>query len=120
MGHPGHPLLEHSALKPFVPHVARPACQQAGDVAFHHGATRATGTGEVPLIRGAFAGSAGRREDMEDVLGTGIGLDRLDCFGAPHRQNAAGMEGLPHDGIIEPQLTRHRVYLARWACLAPL
>ena len=30
------------------------------------------------------------------------------------------MEGLPHDGIIEPQITRHRVYLALWSCLAPL
>ena len=29
------------------------------------------------------------------------------------------MEGLPHDGIIEPQITRYRVYLALWACLAP-
>ena len=55
MGHHGHPLLDHSALKPFVPHVACPACQQAGDVAFHHGTTLATGTGEVHLIGGAFA-----------------------------------------------------------------
>src|SRR5919205_1169926 len=30
------------------------------------------------------------------------------------------MEGLPHDGVIEPQITRDRVYLALWSRLAPL
>src|SRR5262247_483988 len=74
----------------------------------------------MDLIRGACAVSAGLSEDIEDVLGTRIGLDRLDRFGDTHGQNAAGMEGLPQDGIIEPQLTRHRVYLALWSCLAPL
>ena len=29
------------------------------------------------------------------------------------------MEGRPHDGIIEPQIPRDRVYLALWSCLAP-
>jgi hypothetical protein len=30
------------------------------------------------------------------------------------------MEGLPQDGIIAPQITRHRVYLALWSCLDSL
>ena len=95
MGQHRHALLQHRALQPLVPHVACTACQHTGDVAFHHGTTRATGTGEMHLIRGAFAVSTSLSEDIEDVLGTGIGLDRLNCFGDPYRQNAACMEGLP-------------------------
>src|SRR5262249_45910987 len=30
------------------------------------------------------------------------------------------MEGLSYDGIMEPQVTRHRGYLTLWSCLAPL
>ena len=41
-------------------------------------------------------------------------------LGDAHRQNAARMEGLTQDGIIEAQITRHRVYLALWSCLDPV
>ena len=120
MGHDDPPLLEHSALKPFVTHVAGTACQQTGDVAFHHGTAITTGAGKMHLIRGAFAVSAGLSEDVKDVLGAGSGLDRLDGLGDPHGQNAACMKGLPHDDIMEPQIARHRVDLPLWPCLDAL
>ena len=71
-------------------------------------------------IRGALAVEAGRMEDGQHVLPTGVYGDGLDRGGDPHRQHAACMEGLPPDGIVAPQSTRHRVDLALWACLAPL
>lgn len=45
MSHHRHALLEHSTFKAFLTHMARTACEQTGDVAFHHRTTRATGTG---------------------------------------------------------------------------
>ena len=55
MGHDGHPLLHDSARKAFVAHLAGPAGQQTGDMAFHHRAAVATGTGQLHLVRGALA-----------------------------------------------------------------
>jgi len=45
MGQHRHALLEHSAFKAFITPMARTACEQTGDGAFHHRTTRATGTG---------------------------------------------------------------------------
>jgi hypothetical protein len=53
-------------------------------------------------------------------LGTGIELDGLDRGGAPRGQHATGMAGLPHDGIVEPQILRYRVSRALWSCLETL
>ena len=51
-------------------------------------------------------------KDIENVLGTwggGNGLDRLrNAYG----QNATLMEGLTQDGIVDAQITRHRVYVS--------
>ena len=45
MSHHRHALLEYSAFNAFITYVARTACEQTGDVAFHHWTTIATGTG---------------------------------------------------------------------------
>ena len=45
MSHHRHALLEHSAFKAFITPMARTACEQTGDVAFHHRTTITTGTG---------------------------------------------------------------------------
>src|SRR5215813_6140282 len=116
MGHHGHALLPHRTLQPFVTHVARTACQQTGDVAFHHGTTIATGAGEMDLIWGAFTVEAGLMEDRAYVLGTGVGYDGGDRLGNAHRQNAARMERLTYAGVVEAQITRNRVYLPPRAC----
>ena len=51
-------------------------------------------------------------QDIANVLGTwggGNGLDRLrNAYG----QNATRMEGLTQDGIVDAQITRHRVYVS--------
>ena len=52
-------------------------------------------------------------EDSENVLGTGLGFDGLNRLGKAHRQNAALMEGLTQEGVVETQITRYRVNLPR-------
>jgi hypothetical protein len=48
-------LLEHSAFKAFITHMARTAGEQTGDVAFYHRTTIAPGTGSVHVMWGAPA-----------------------------------------------------------------
>ena len=55
MRHHRHALLEHSACKAFVTHVARTACEHTGDVAFDHRTALATGTGQMHVMRRAHA-----------------------------------------------------------------
>jgi hypothetical protein len=95
MAQHGHALLQHSALKTFVTHVACTARQHTGDVAFHHGTTMATGAGARHWRRGALAVSARLIEELPDLLGTRMDRDRLDCLGDTHGENTARMEGLP-------------------------
>ena len=68
------------------------------------------------LIRGAFAVEAGRMKDVQDVLGTGVSLDGLDCRGDTYSQHAARMEGMTHLRVADAQVTCHRVHLARRPC----
>jgi len=55
MSHHRHALLEHSPFKAFVTHLTRTACEQTGEVTFHHRTTIATGTGSVHVMRGSLA-----------------------------------------------------------------
>src|SRR5687767_11197315 len=68
MGYDGHPLLDHSARKAFVAHLAGPMGQQTGDMALHHRTAKATGTGQLHLVRGALAVQAGLMQDVKDFL----------------------------------------------------
>ena len=52
MSHHRHSLLPHGAWMTFVTSLAGAACQQAGDVTFHHWAALATGTGQLHVVRG--------------------------------------------------------------------
>ena len=76
----------------------------------------APGTGEMPVRRGAFAVEARLIEDVQDLLGPGMDLDRLDWLGDTHGQHTARMEGLPSCGIVAPQVTRPCVPLPLWPC----
>ena len=49
-----------------------------------------------------------------------MGLDRFDGLGDAHAQNATRMEGLPHHGIVEAQISCYRVHLPLWPCVDAL
>ena len=55
MSHGCPAQLHRSPLRPFVAKLARTAAEQTGHVTFHHRTAVTTGTGQVHLIRGAFA-----------------------------------------------------------------
>jgi hypothetical protein len=113
MGHHRHALLDHSALKTFITHVSCTPCEETGDMAFDHRTTRAAGTGQMHLVRGSLAVEAGLIQDVQDVLGAGVGLGRLDGLGNAHGQNATLMESLADKWVIDAQIARHRVNLWR-------
>jgi len=66
------------------------------------------------LVRRALAVEAGRMKDIANVLGTWVRSNRLDRLRNAYSQNAALMEGLTQDGLIDAQITRHRVYVSLW------
>ncbi len=117
MDHHGHAQVHHSTRKTFVAYLAGTACEQTGDRAFHHRATRAAGTGQVSLVRGALAVQARLREDVVDFLRTGMGLDGLDGLGDANRQYSSRMECPTQHRIIEAEITRHRVDPEPRCCL---
>src|SRR5205085_2688466 len=87
VGHHRHAHLERSALWPFVPHLTGSAGEHRGNVAFHDGPALATGTGQLPLVRGAYAMQTGRIERVQNRLWRGLWGDRLDCRGDTKRQH---------------------------------
>ena len=93
-------------MRPFVTPLTSASCQQSGNVTFHDGTAVATGAGHLHLVRRAFAVQAGPIESVEDRLGRGLWVNRLDRFGDADRQNASCMQRLSHCGGISPQGAR--------------
>lgn len=95
MAHHRHALLDDGSLKTFVAYLAGSAGQSTGDMAFDDRTTMATGTGQLDLGRRAFAVQARLIEEVENLLSTGRGIERLEGLGNAHGQQASCMEGLP-------------------------
>ncbi len=117
MGHHGHAQVHHRTLKTVVASLAGTACEQTGAMAFHHRATRAAGTGQVDLVRGALAVQARLREEVVDFLRTGMGLDGLDGLGEANCQYPARRECPTPHRILDAEITRHRVDPEPRGCL---
>ena len=109
VGHHGHAQRECSTLWPFVPHLTGAACEQRGNVTFHDGAAGATGTSQLYLVRGAYAVQARRIARVENRLGWGLWVDRLDRLGDTECEHASCMQCLAHRGIIGSQIARDRM-----------
>ena len=75
----------------------------------HDGAAVATGTGQLHLIRRAFAVQARRIEIVEDRLGRGLRVDRLDWLGDTEREHPSRLQRLAHRGVIGSQIARDRM-----------
>jgi hypothetical protein len=56
-------------------------------------------------------------EDVQHVLGTGVGQRGRDCLGHAYRQNPACMQGLTQARSVDAQITRDRMELALWPSL---
>jgi hypothetical protein len=96
-------------MRPFVTHLPGTAREHTGNVAFHHRTAVATGTGQLRLVRRAFAVQARGIEIVEDRLWRGVRVDRLDRLRDPERQNPSRMQRLAHHGVIGAQITRDRM-----------
>src|SRR6266508_2480048 len=79
--HHRHVELDGCAMRPFVAQLPGTAGKQTGNVAFHYGATVATGTGQLPLVRRAFAMQARRKQSVADLVGCGLWVNGLDRLG---------------------------------------
>jgi len=109
VSHHRHTQLDRSALRPFVPHLTGAACEHRGNVTLHDGAAVAPGTGQLHLVRRACAVQARRIEIVEDRLGRGLWVDRLDRLGDTEGENPSPMQRLAHRGVIGPQSARDRM-----------
>lgn len=89
-------------------------------MAFDHRPTIATGTGSRPLVRRSRAVPTRFMENIADLLSTRVGPTGRDRLGQAHAQHATRMQGLTEDGIVETEITRHRVPGPLGACLAAL
>jgi hypothetical protein len=107
MGHDGHSLVHHRALKAFVTHLTGTASESTGDVAVHHGATLPSGTSPRHMVRGSLTAAACLVEEVETCLGRRRGVDRRGGLGDADGQKAARMEGLTQGGIMATTIARH-------------
>ena len=78
-------------------------------MAFHDRTAVATGTGQLHLVRRAFAVQAGSIEIVQDRLRCGLWVDRLDRLGNAERENPSRMQCLSHRGVIGSQIARDRM-----------
>ena len=109
MGHHRHAHLHHSAMRPFVAHLPGAACEQTGNVTFHHRAAITTGTGQLYLVRGPLAVQACLVEEAQNLLGAGLWVHGCNRLGDPDAENAARVEGLTQGGVIDPEIPGDRI-----------
>ena len=89
-------------MRPFVAHLPGTTGEHTGNVACHDRTAIATGTGQLYLVRRAFAVQARGIEIVEDRLRCGVRMDRLDCLGDTKRENPSRMQRLAPCGVIGP------------------
>jgi len=109
MRHHRHALVQHGTRMAFVPHLARTATAQTGDVAFHHGTARATGTGQQHLVRSPLTIEARLVEDAKDCIGARGLVYGLDRLGDTHREHPSCMQCLAQRLVIDAEIPRDRV-----------
>lgn len=107
--HDYHAELHDSSLMPFVAELSRSTGEEARNVTFDDGPARATGTGQVDLVRGALAVQPRLVQDAEHLLRGGYGSDRFNGVRNPHRENAPGVQRLTQLHVVEGQVARHRM-----------
>ena len=72
------------------------------------------------MVRRSLAVHTRFMEHVEDLLSTRVGSKGLDRLGHAHAQHATLMKGWTSDGIVEAQITRHRVHVPLGPCLDAL
>src|SRR5712692_1509951 len=113
LSHHRHSLLPHGAWMTVGTPLPCTATAQTGDVAFHHRAARATGTGPLHVVRGPLPVEARRVAAVVDLLSTGMWVKGLDALGEANREPPALMERLTPCRVLDAKVTRARVELGR-------
>jgi hypothetical protein len=107
IGHGCHANLHHGALRPFVANLSGTSAEQTGNVTFHHRTAVTTGAGQLHLIGGTLAGQACPIEQVEYLLGCGIGVDGLHGVWDADGEEIPLMQPLAHRGLVNTEVTRH-------------
>ena len=74
-------------------------------MAFHHWTAVATGTGQLYLMRRSLTIQTGRIERRKNLLRAGLGIQGLDGFRDANGENAALMQGLTEDRVMDAEIT---------------
>ena len=109
VGHHRHAQLNDGALRPFVTNLSGSACEQTGNGTFHHRAAVAAGTSQLHLVRRSLPVQTGLIEYRKNLLGTGLGIDRLDRLGDADGEHASLMKSLTEDGVIDAEIPGQRM-----------